>query len=1056
LNNFLDSRFDEDNRKKQASFGDPAYRAPNQHFVIGYEHALRAGLGLRMVDFVVENPPKPLTAIQERYYVPVDELEGWVPPYPDEPERWKSCIDDKSNGSRWIEVPVELTVDGRPSQKSLHTCIDLASTNAPGGHWLYAEAHVRGSLFDDSFHSEHNVLKNAANDAGVYPILAERSLIQNAASGPHKGAAFYQKIVQHGRRYVQCRNEDCAAFGMVFDRICSKLQSFPPDYGSKRHRKEVWQTVKASPSFDRKPQTSRIGRWYDVFAAEAADEKKDPATPEHRLLFQLSLGVQAGYWPNLEKSPMGSMFASIVPIVPTVPIVPIVPTVPKDPIASSTASSSSVAPPIAVPDESNVAKRVALSNSDLEDLKKKGKNMLDVSTRALANDFHDRIFQGLRVVVKPFQEAFGRSETMIKTSGGCFELHTERALGHKVVETSYAALSMFNGGRLPPVLRFMDVDTPSPCKSELDDEMDVGYKLLDFGVKFVGRNLLQSMKFSHSVPGIFVLLCHTKKDVVDETLDWLRQLFATLCESELAALSDDYVKRKLHYLVNLKWPWVRQCLIILSEFNFQHAAKEVTVDVRRLFSSPISTLMNELALNELDAVVEVSRKKDICRVARWRTLVVSTLALSFDCRPAPRTVSSQSVAQKRTIPRCLFDNDVEDFSLGMDKLTEISNSNDWCSPSAQSWHLIPTIITQMILEAGNWVNIKMDWYSNLLEPTSLLFVKDRGVFLVLYASSFGMVVWQVDVTRDNGLECIRLRDPKVFGKGVWSWMAIDSSVGKKAVRLTTLPCTAQAALPLTDRAAGVLVGFEGAPQDLEVFAAERAFHNLTVTQLRDLLRINLPAEELLKEQPKTEKKLVIKLMTMFLPGKTDAELEALYKARETRRGDDKVTTSITEEFLDSCGPDFVDASEMDELKAAIKRRTPKERKTAPNDVDDDAVPAEPKAKKKQPRKALPHKTDIDLKWARRFIPKTKGCTLTMDTIRHYRWCIEYTQKPMRPRHNSKVFGDESALSKINALKSVLRWAWEVHTDLTDEECPWHLDGLETALAAFDAESVEGF
>jgi hypothetical protein len=286
---------------------------------------------------------------------------------------------------------------------------------------------------------------------------------------------------------------------------------------------------------------------------------------------------------------------------------------------------------------------------------------------------------------------------------------------------------------------------------------------------------------------------------------------------------------------------------------------------------------------------------------------------------------------------------------------------------------------------------------------------------------------------------LQLVDPSVHGKKVAFFSGLDRATRCLAAKLEASPPVCGQHLKPEDRPRGCVATLVGQPIDLRRFAAERAFTGMTVPMLTDLLRISLPIEQALTRLPTTEKPIVMMLLAIFLPEKTPAELELLYLLRREKNKADKLVSLIDEEFLEMCGPEVFDEEDLPEIKFHAKRPSTPSDVTEPPERSAPAAKGEPKPRKKQPRRDLPHKTIITDVWARAFIPKTKGSTLTIDLIRHYRWIVEYTQKPDRPRSFSKVFGDESAISKRDALLHVLQWVWDVHTSITGEVCPWRFD-----------------
>lgn len=692
-----------------------AYRAPNQHAVQALDHGLRGGLGLSVKDFVVESPPKPLASNQKRYYVEARELPGWTPPFPGEPHsRLKSCVEEEGTENRWVEVPT-IMEGGRIQRRSLHLFIDLGSVGAPAAHWLFQVAGVRGTVADDWSHSDWNIFNAAISDANLEHVVLERVLVQNTPSGPYKGAAFHQEVKSQGTKYLECADHNDPLFVALFDRICRAASDDPPDYGSERHRRVTFESLKQSVILKRKGHNIRRGRWYHVF--DACDDM-DVAMP-HLLLFILYIGIKEGYWSSVEESPVGEIVAAQgggnVGVS-------------AEALGKPGASASSSAP--MAPPERGAATRptksraVALSNSEVDSLRKRSRNTLDLTAKILAHELNTRLMQGIRIVVEPFRRAFRRGETMMRTPAGVFQFYQERAVAKNIDRIVMETFGIFDGGVLDMRLGFLDVDEPSPLTCMVEEDEMVGMLLFRFAVSLAGRHILQWMQWSFMVPGMLVLLLHHDESVVASTLQRLEKVWEIIVKSEELACTDGWVRGRMHELVQFKWAWVREIFIILSEFQFRHVPQEVAQEVRRLYTSQGCTIVNENAFNTLNAQSELSRKKDLRSKARWHALVGSTLTGEFGRAPPPRTSESDAAVSGQALPATLFHNDAEDFSLGMGVLRTISSDRSWRSPSAESWFKLPTFLARLVEVDGDWTLMKRSWYASLLE-VGTVFVDTR-------------------------------------------------------------------------------------------------------------------------------------------------------------------------------------------------------------------------------------------------------------------------------------------------------------------------------------------
>lgn len=92
-------------------------------------------------------------------------------------------------------------------------------------------------------------------------------------------------------------------------------------------------------------------------------------------------------------------------------------------------------------------------------------------------------------------------------------------------------------------------------------------------------------------------------------------------------------------------------------------------------------------------------------------------------------------------------------------------------------------------------------------------------------------------------------------------------------------------------------------------------------------------------------------------------------------------------------------------------------------------------KQREPTKTkIPEAEEYAASEYRQFLPQVPGCALCLDTLWHNRWTATYTNKAP-PTHRSVSFGATVGRSVHEALMMVLMWAWQAHTEATNEECP---------------------
>ena len=268
-----------------------SYMVPNQYFVLAYEKALVAGLGLELKNFMPPRIPRALTLDEERYYVRHSDLGSAVTLLSSDPvDRERACIVNKRTQERWVEVPLQIS-SGRVVRPALHTARDKGSVGWPALLWMYWQVGLRGLPCPDLFHQAWNGVKAACVSAGVWKPVLERVLVLNLGHGPWQGHAFFGKLKAMKDQRQEGSFQD-ALFVHLFDRICVEEGSKPQDFGSRRHTLEIWSSLWSANCLNRLGPKVRVGRWFSVFNAV-----NDQPTEDAKLLyFLMRIGIAEHYW----------------------------------------------------------------------------------------------------------------------------------------------------------------------------------------------------------------------------------------------------------------------------------------------------------------------------------------------------------------------------------------------------------------------------------------------------------------------------------------------------------------------------------------------------------------------------------------------------------------------------------------------------------------------------------------------------------------------------------------------------------------------------------------
>jgi hypothetical protein len=94
---------------------------------------------------------------------------------------------------------------------------------------------------------------------------------------------------------------------------------------------------------------------------------------------------------------------------------------------------------------------------------------------------------------------------------------------------------------------------------------------------------------------------------------------------------------------------------------------------------------------------------------------------------------------------------------------------------------------------------------------------------------------------------------------------------------------------------------------------------------------------------------------------------------------------------------------------------------------------------------MPARAIISLKgsktpaWVKTLLPVIKGCAMTKDTVRHFRWAAQYPLPA--PRHTVSKAWNTTGFSEATSLEFCLTKIWAWHTESTGQACPFVFHAL---------------
>ena len=485
-------------------------------------------------------------------------------------------------------------------------------------------------------------------------------------------------------------------------------------------------------------------------------------------------------------------------------------------------------------------------------------------------------------------------------------------------------------------------------------------------------------------------------------------------------------------LDDMQWPswcWVREELLLLSEFGFEHVPEDVRLDMLDLFMGVLSTNINEDAFHDLRNLERASPNGKLSRVKRWQGLVSSLLAASYDRPGPPVTEQARSDAAKE-LPASVFSADATDFSMGMDVL-KLLGTEKYVSPSAARWSLIPMSL-QCCLELKDWNLVKAAWRSLLLQPGSLAVheSRPRQAFMVLHVSKWGCLMWPVTRKRRCDFVWYEYRPATELEPCPWEFHTVHDQGKWKGGMPQAIPPVLQQGCGDRGPPGGVVIDAVKF-QSLHILSAECCFKGLLVDNLKSLL---IDTGKLFPQgkRPTTEMALCEELLRTILPGLSEEELAAKLASRSQPKD---IGDSILwqDDNLEMVGHVLDDDDILDYKKSLAKVRGAKQAKKPKESSGGRGSSAGGASGSGGPGVRITGATTPE--HAKALIPQVKGCHIKLDSVMHMRWQVQYLNRLQPPYHFGKCYGSEAAITKAEALKQCIATAWKWHEELTGERCP---------------------
>lgn len=752
--------------------GRPARRAPakqgrnpNQHMLVSIDHALLITCQRSLVDFVPARAPSALEPGFVRFFAqdgPVEclreaELVGGT----------RACICKADGTERKFEVPRLMRNDKVVPAPILHINPDQGPVGWPTYVFMLERMHIRGSITPDPFHINWNSIRAAVLDVSCWLLVLELTVVANAKRGPWMKNGNLRQLQEAADEYFKVNSEDDQVFQMMYPMVAKDWGEVGPTFGTDDHRKSVWVRLRDSPFLGSTGHRVKLMRWFSWMGSMT--ETKHGILPNwHSFLFYLFiLGTHKGWWRTV-----GDLFGEAPDTLP------------------DEAPQPAQEPSLAVGDPA-LSKRETMSRSKEEvNLKRKGaQNTLHFCAQVLAKSGNREKVAILTEMTDIEKHMHNSHITLCKTQLGRLEFNMQMATKRWLKPLADTARKVHD----PSALRRMGIS--------FGDEVVVGFYgepetqtqlvrlIFDFALAVIKRRLNALMMYS-APPFCMVSLLHSEVGVRKGQLRRLQDMWSTLEASERRA-SDGQESIRL-WLSALRWPastWVREMMLHLAEFNFEHipvsgVAKPLE-DFARGFST---TKVVEDAVNILRDADDSGKAGTTGKKELWSYLVQSSLLEENDyptVRPSDTAVMTAKFVDLSTV----FTPDMGKTGISEEIMLELGNLS-WNAGTAASWRNQGMVTEAFLNCKGDAKALHESWKSLLMVAGNLAIHRDAQsvAWVVLDSSSYAVVLWRLWPMKprmglsscDSGLRSF-LGHRKPMRRIVWYGGAAPTSTQKHAL-----------------------------------------------------------------------------------------------------------------------------------------------------------------------------------------------------------------------------------------------------------------------------------
>ena len=153
-------------------------RVSNMAWLAALDHALQAGVGQKLSDFLPLRRVVPLTAEQRRFFVQESDLSPHGCP-----GVRRACIHDSKVDQKFVEAPVKRDAKFEVcAPPHLILCLDQGSVGWPAAQFLFQKLGLQGWCNHDPFHRLWNDIRLSLTSSGLWSVVREMTLVFNHRS----------------------------------------------------------------------------------------------------------------------------------------------------------------------------------------------------------------------------------------------------------------------------------------------------------------------------------------------------------------------------------------------------------------------------------------------------------------------------------------------------------------------------------------------------------------------------------------------------------------------------------------------------------------------------------------------------------------------------------------------------------------------------------------------------------------------------------------------------------------------------------------------------------